>query len=341
MPESRRVSAAAPTDRIVVADDAGVARAVALLRAGHAVAFPTETVYGLGADATSARGVDEVYRIKRRPRGHPLIVHVAQPDGAARWAVMDSRARRLAQAFWPGPLTLILPRRAEAPEHACGGLRTVGLRCPAHPVAQRLLAAFEAAGGSGVAAPSANRFGRVSPTCAAHVLDDLDGEVALILDGGDAEIGVESTIVDLSTDDAVLRRPGGIDVERLAGVLGAPPARDDGRLPRVSGTLVAHYAPTAPLELIEPQALTARCAALAAAGVRFAVWSCGRPTAPAVIWLPAPAQPDRYARALYATLRRLDAAGVERILVERPPPGAAWDAARDRLARAAAASDVS
>lgn len=336
MPEHGATSPARAGGRILAADDAGLAEAVGLLRAGRAIAFPTETVYGLGADAASEDGIDEIYRIKRRPRDHPLIVHVAQADGAWYWGAGDERARRLARAFWPGPLTLILPRRAGVPALACAGQATVGVRCPSHPVAHRLLAAFESAGGKGVAAPSANRFGRVSPTRAAHVLDDLDGDVALILDGGEAEVGLESTIVDLSVGDAVLRRPGGIDVERLAEVLGAPPRTDDSALPRVSGTLASHYAPNARLELVAAGALDATCDVLVAAGIRIAVWSRQRPRAEVLFWLAAPADARDYARALYSALRRLDVAGVERIVVERPPSGVAWDAARDRLARAAA-----
>ncbi len=173
-------------------------RAARLLIEGELVAFATETVYGLGADAAQGEAVAKVYALKGRPPDHPLIVHVSDLEQARTWAQFDERALRLAGAFWPGPLTMILPRRADAPAWACGGQSSIGLRCPSHPVAQALLARFVALGGSGVAAPSANRFGKVSPTTAQHVLDDLGANAPLILDGGACEVGVESSIVDLA-----------------------------------------------------------------------------------------------------------------------------------------------
>jgi L-threonylcarbamoyladenylate synthase len=268
---------------------------------------------------------------------------VLDAQQAAWWGELGDDGRRLAQAFWPGPLTLIVRRRDGAPAYACGGESTVGLRAPSHPVARQLLQAFTRLGGHGVAGPSANRFGRVSPTTAQHVADDLGDEVSLILDAGACEVGVESTIIDLSRGHAVLLRPGDIDTEAIARVLGAPPAAPDARAPRASGTLAAHYAPHTPLELVESAALGARIAALLAGHARVAVWSHHRPTLSdpqlddsGLHWEPAPAQPQDYARMLYDMLRRLDAVGADRMLIESVPAGPQWDAVRDRLARAAA-----
>ncbi len=328
---------------------------------GEVVAFPTETVYGLGADAASLEAVAAIYRIKGRPAEHPLIVHVLDARQAAWWGELGDTGQRLIAAFWPGPLTLIVRRRAQAPDFACGGEPTVGLRSPSHPVARELLAAFARAGGHGVAAPSANRFGRVSPTRAAHVADDLGEDVGLILDGGPCEVGVESTIVDLSRGDPVLLRPGGIDAQRIAVVLGEAPRGRDAQAPRASGTLAAHYAPRTPLELLDRDRLAERAQRLASEGLRIGVWSRQRPPLAASTGTPTPREPssrgDRaphatlpghwhwesqppdpegFARELYDTLRRLDALGLERLLVERVPESARWDAVRDRLARAGA-----
>ncbi len=337
--------------RILRADAAAIAEAAGLLAAGEAVAFPTETVYGLGADAASAPGVAAIYRIKGRPADHPLIVHVLDAGQADWWGELGDAGRRLAEAFWPGPLTLIVRRRAHAPALACGGEATVGLRSPAHPVARALLEAFGRLGGHGVAAPSANRFGRVSPTRAEHVADDLGDDVALILDGGPCEVGVESTIVDLSRGAPVLLRPGGIPAERIAAVLGEAPRPRDAQAPRASGTLAAHYAPRTPVELVDAARLEARAATLAGQGVRVGVWARSPADSPARDPAHAPSHPPAHppshretmpddpeacARALYDTLRRLDGLGLQRLLVERVPADPAWDAVRDRLARAAA-----
>jgi L-threonylcarbamoyladenylate synthase len=327
--------------RIVAGDDEGIARAVDLLRAGSVVAFPTETVYGLGADAASEAGVAAIYRIKGRPADHPLIVHVTDAGALEFWARDASpHARRLVDAFWPGPLTLVVQRREDAPAHACGGQATIGLRCPSHPVARRLLAAFAAVGGRGIAAPSANRFGKVSPTRAEHVLADLGGDVPLILDGGDAEIGLESTIVDLSAGRPRLLRPGAITASELARVLGEPVGAGGTSAPRAPGTLAAHYAPGTPVELVGANDLARRVASLRALGMKLAVWSRDPVLANAVEWLEAPTEPLAYGHQLYDSLRRLDALGVDRLLVETVPEGEAWDAVRDRLARAAAGSNV-
>ena len=247
---------------IVPADEAAVVEAARRLLAGEVVGMPTETVYGLAADAGSAAGVAAVYRIKGRPADHPLIVHVLDLEQARWWGEFDDLADRLARAFWPGPLTLIVRRRVDAPAFACGGEPTVGLRCPAHPVARALIAEFTRIGGHGIAAPSANRFGRVSPTRAEHVANDLGDDVGLVLDGGPCDVGLESTIVDLSRGRPVLLRPGGIDETRLAEVLGAAPAGRDAQAPRASGTLAAHYAPRTPLELVDEDLIPQRLRAL-------------------------------------------------------------------------------
>jgi L-threonylcarbamoyladenylate synthase len=314
------------------ATEAAIDRAARVLLAGGLVALPTETVYGLGADAAQRDAVERIYLTKGRPPGHPLIVHVSDLAQARRWADVDVRAGRLVAAFWPGPLTLVLPRAEGAPAWACGGQTSIGLRCPSHPVARALLERFVALGGSGVAAPSANRFGRVSPTRAEHVIDDLGADAPMVLDGGAAEVGVESTIVDLSRGRAVLLRPGRIGRDAIEAVLGEPVADRDADAPRTSGTLAAHYQPATPVELHAADAIAARAVALGPAQV--AIWSAW-PLATAVgHWEPAAADAAGREAALYEVLRRLDRLGLRRILVEAPPVGADWDALRDRLERA-------
>ena len=314
------------------------------------MALPTETVYGLGADASQREAVAAIYALKGRPADHPLIVHVVDAAQARRWGVLDARARRLMAAFWPGPLTLIVPRAAEAAPWACGGQDSIGLRCPSHPVAQALLHRFTQLGGSGVAAPSANRFGKVSPTTAQHVLDDLGDEAPLVLDGGACEVGVESTIVDLTRERAALLRPGRVRRDEIEAVLGQMLADPDEHAPRASGTLAAHYSPRAAVELVDQSALAQRLSDCVRAGQTVGVWSAHEPaqsayydasepsTWPRVIWVEAPATADDWEAALYAGLRILDARGVMRMLVVAPPDAPAWDAVRDRLARAAAAT---
>ncbi len=233
---------------------ATIERAAELLRAGDLVAFPTETVYGLGADATNAKAVSRIFAAKGRPADHPVIVHLHDISQVERWAsAMPDAARRLAEAFWPGPLTLILPRAASVHDAVTGGQDSVGLRVPSHPVARELLEAF----GGGIAAPSANRFGRISPTRAAHVAGDLGDAVALILDGGACDVGIESTIVALTGDAPVLLRPGAIGERELARVLGHAPLAPDRSAPRASGTLAAHYAPKTAALLAPADALIA------------------------------------------------------------------------------------
>jgi len=310
-----------------------IERAARRLADGGLVAFPTETVYGLGADAARPDAVARIYALKGRPPDHPLIVHVTDREHARRWGRLDARAERLIDRFWPGPLTLVVPLADGAPPWACAGQSSVGLRCPSHPVACELLRRFVAHGGSGVAAPSANRFGKVSPTTAAHVAADLGDDAPLILDGGAAEVGVESTIVDLTRAIPVLLRPGRIGREALALALGSAPIDRDADAPRASGTLAAHYRPATRLELVAPGALAARTAAAGAA--RIGVWSRLGPGPPVAHWEPAAADPAAFEAVHYDTLRRLDSLALDRVLVESPPADAAWEAVRDRLSRAA------
>ncbi|MHB8646746.1 MAG: L-threonylcarbamoyladenylate synthase [Thermomicrobiales bacterium] len=311
-----------------------IAQAVAILRNGGLVAFPTETVYGLGADARNPAAIRRLFAAKGRPADHPVIVHLASADALPAWAGrVPPDAQRLADAFWPGPLTIVLPRQPDVLDLVTGGQETVALRVPSHPVARALLMAF----GDGIVAPSANRFGRLSPTRADHVRAELGDAVDLILDGGSTDVGVESTIVDLSGDHPVLLRPGGISPAQLVAVLGAPPDTPDASSPRASGTLPSHYAPRTPLDVIQPDDLEERVRHLAAQGVRVAVLA--RYTAPPVrsgiAWYVIAANATNYARTLYATLRELDEGGYDRILVEAVPEGDAWLAVRDRLRRAA------
>jgi L-threonylcarbamoyladenylate synthase len=309
-----------------------IRRAAEILRAGGLVAFPTETVYGLGADASSEAALTKLYAVKRRPADHPVIVHFASAELAFQWArELPEAARRLAARFWPGPLTLILKRAPQVSDAVTGGQDSVGLRVPSHPVAQALLREF----GGGVAAPSANRFGRVSPTRAAHVKEDLGADVDMVLEGGDSEVGIESTIVDLSRGRAVLLRPGAIPAAALEQVLGAPVEAADAAAPRASGTLERHYAPSTPLRLVPSHELDAE---IARSGAKAAVLAFSRPDARAARWLRMPRDPAGYAHRLYAALRELDASGCTQILVERPPEEAAWTAVRDRLRRAASAA---
>lgn len=316
-----------------------IERAVALLRAGELVAFPTETVYGLGADAANAAAVVKIFAAKGRPADHPLIVHLPSAGHLPRWArEVPAEAERLAAAFWPGPLTLILKRRPEVPDAITGGQDTVGLRVPSHPLALELLAAFD----GGIAAPSANRFGRISPTTAAHVREELGSRVPLVLDGGACPVGIESTILDLSRGTPVLLRPGAVGTADIARVLGrAPePAAPQADVPRVSGSLDAHYAPRTPLQLVSSDGLLFALRNALVAGERVAVLA---PTAQAishdlVVWKQAPPEPAGFAHDLYASLRELDALGCARILVQQPPAGEAWLAVNDRLRRAAAGS---
>ncbi|MCE3001107.1 MAG: threonylcarbamoyl-AMP synthase [Xanthomonadaceae bacterium] len=313
-----------------------LAEAVEALRRGELVGLPTETVYGLAADAANPEAVRRIFALKGRPADHPLIVHLGEAAQIDAWARdIPPAARTLAQRFWPGPLTLILRRARGVHDAVTGGQDTVGLRVPAHPVALALLKAF----GGGLAAPSANRFGHVSPTTAQHVREEFGEALPVVLDGGPCPVGIESTIVDLSSGAPRVLRPGRIGVDQLEGALGIRlEAGAVAASPRVSGSHDSHYAPRTPAELVAGEALAARCAALAREGEVVLVIALGPLPADAQ-GLGLPAQPTEYARHLYAALRAMDTEGADRILVQAPPEGEAWAAVRDRLRRATAATD--
>jgi L-threonylcarbamoyladenylate synthase len=317
-----------------VAADRDIERAVAVLRAGGLVAFPTETVYGLGADAANPVAVRGIFETKGRPATHPVIVHLADAAEVARWArEVPPAARALAQQFWPGPLTLILRRASGVNDLVTGGQDTVALRVPSHPVAQQLLTRF----GGGVAAPSANRHGRVSATTADHVRRELGAAVECVLDGGEAKIGIESTIVDVSGAAPALLRPGWITAAEIEKALGARLATPAADAPRAPGTLAAHYAPRTPLMLMEGDLAAELAASLARQGKRVAVlaFSERRPLSAGIEWVSVPRDAEGYAHALYASLHRLDDAACDAIIVESPPRGPEWAAINDRLMRAA------
>jgi L-threonylcarbamoyladenylate synthase len=327
---------------------ADILQAAALLDSGRLVAFPTETVYGLGADAENPTAVANIYAAKGRPANHPVIVHLAPEADISYWAKdIPSVANALIKAFWPGPLTLILKRANHIPDAVSGGQDSIGLRCPSHPVAQALLRAFKG-GRGGVAAPSANKFGHVSPTTAQHVLDEFvqetsgGGLIASVLDGGQSEVGIESTILDLtrlSTHGPVLLRPGHISASQLADVLGIFPSAADAAAPRASGTLDAHYAPNTPVVLIESEDLDLCVQQLLAAERRVAIMRYRKHDINESKGLVAQRQlPDdavAYAHDLYSGLRELDLAHAEIILVEALPQDNAWQGVNDRLQRAA------
>jgi len=303
------------------------------LQAGELVAFPTETVYGLGADAANPEAVARIFALKGRPADHPLIVHFADPLAVAQWARdVPPSAMTLAARFWPGPLTIIVRKSARVPAAVTGGQDTVGLRCPSHPVALDLLSEFARIGSGAVAAPSANRFGHVSPTTAQHVREEFGGDL-LVLDGGACEVGLESTIVDLSRGSPVLLRPGAITRRDIEAVLGVAPAAGDAAAPRAPGTLDAHYAPRTALALVDAAAIAGRAGDAEVAVLAMRAKPEGTKAA---AWIAAPSDPMRYGHDLYASLRALDRSGARVILVESPPPLAAWEAVNDRLKRAAA-----
>ncbi|MDZ4076109.1 MAG: L-threonylcarbamoyladenylate synthase, partial [Hylemonella sp.] len=324
-------------------DPASVSAAAQALRAGELVGLPTETVYGLGADAASDAAVAKIFTAKGRPSDHPLIVHVADATGVDHFArEVPAFAHKLMQAFWPGPLTLILPRRPEVGAAAAGGQGSIGLRCPAHPVAHALLLAARALGVHGVAAPSANQFGRVSPTTAAHVQGEF-GDSLLILDGGACSVGIESTIIDCTRGAPVLLRPGRITREQVQAACGlhlldkedvASPA------PRASGTLEAHYAPNAKLRLMDSRALQTALDVLGKDfdGATIAVYARSLLRVPSakVLYRRMPDDAEAAAQQLFAVLRDFDAQRVHLIWVETPPVTPDWDGESDRLQRAAA-----
>lgn len=314
---------------------ADITAAAAILRAGGLVAFPTETVYGLGADASNEAAIKKVFAAKGRPHDHPLIVHIASAAQLNDWARdIPPAAQTLAKKFWPGPLTLILKRAAHVIDLITGGQDTVALRVPAHPLAQALLKNF----GGGVVGPSANRFGRVSATTAEHVRDEFGDAVDCILDGGACEVGIESTIVDLSGGKPALLRPGIITAAQIEAVLNAPLSAPGVTSPRAPGTLEKHYAPRTPVMLVEGDLIDELTRSFARQGKRVAVLArnARQPLIDKLTWIAAPEAPTAYAHDLYANLRQLDAAGCNVMLVEEPPLVMEWAAVRDRLGRAAA-----
>ena len=320
-------------------DPQAIAEAARRIQAGALVGFPTETVYGLGADASSDQAVAGIFAAKGRPAEHPLIVHVAEaaqvPDYASS---VPAFAARLMKAFWPGPLTVILPRREGIAAAAAGGQDSIGLRCPAHPVAL----AFLKACGTGVAGPSANRFGRVSPTSAQHVAQEF-GDALLVLDGGPCAVGIESSIVDCTRGRPVLLRPGVLTRAQLEAACGEPLLNKDdaqaaGKAPRAPGTLEAHYAPDAKVRLMDAGALQAALDLLGADAAHIAVYarSALRIKSAQMLYRRMPDDAAATAQQLFAVLRDFDAQGARLIWIEQPPAGPEWDGVRDRLGRAAA-----
>lgn len=317
-----------------------ITEAVAALRRGEVIGLPTETVYGLAGDARNPEALQRIFATKGRPADHPLIVHLADAKQLSDWAIdVPVAALQLAQAFWPGPMTLILKRQAAVSDLVTGGQDTVGLRVPSHPWAQAVLQAF----GGGLAAPSANRFGHVSPTTAQHVRDEFGDAVPVVLDAGPCQVGIESTIIDLSTGTVRILRPGLITAEQIEAVLHAAPEAHGAKepsaaAPRVSGSLASHYAPRTTAELVRRNRLDARYRELARDDETVRVLSIG-PLPSGLEGLALPNSPEQYARHLYAALRMLDQEGADRILIESPPELAAWIAVQDRLQRAASARD--
>jgi L-threonylcarbamoyladenylate synthase len=318
-----------------------IAQAAAVLAGGGLVAFPTETVYGLGADAGSDAAVAGIFRAKGRPSDHPLIVHVPDAAAASRFAAsVPPVAERLMQAFWPGPLTLILPRRPEVGTAAAGGQDSIGVRCPAHPVAHALLLACAAQTPPvhGLAGPSANRFGRVSPTTAAHVASEFDDSL-LVLDGGPTRVGIESAIVDCTRQVPVLLRPGVLTRAQIEAACGERlwlPREMPDAAPRASGTLEAHYAPTAKVRLMEAKSLQTALDVLGADAAAIAVYARSALRTRSPHYRRMPDDAVETARQLFGVLRDFDAAGVKLIWVETPPDTPEWEGVRDRLRRAAA-----
>jgi L-threonylcarbamoyladenylate synthase len=313
----------------VTASAVDIAHAAQRLAAGELVAFPTETVYGLGADAMNPHAVAKIYALKGRPSNHPLIVHVPMHTDLNTWAVDVPRyAQQLIDVFWPGPLTLVLHKATAVPAAVTGGQDTIGLRCPAHPVAQALLAEFARIGSGGVAAPSANRFGHVSPTTAQHVREEFGTHTPLLLDGGACDVGIESTIVDCTGPQPVLLRPGHVTRAQIAAVSGLPVGERQADSPRVSGALPAHYQPATRVVLTpDPAQLP---------GGNVALFGREPPRAFSGVFRAAPADASAYAQVLYATLRELDTLGLDAICIVPPPRGEQWEAIHDRLQRASA-----
>ena len=320
--------------RIVRATQVEIESAVQALRDGELVAFATETVYGLGANAQNPAAVAKIFAAKGRPPNHPVIVHLDSPRFLHRWVrEVPEVAMRLAERFWPGPFTMVMPRAANVHDVITGGQDTIAIRVPAHPMAQQLLTAF----GGGIAAPSANRYGRLSPTRAEHVREELGDAVRVILDGGECQIGLESTIVSFEGDGVRLLRPGSVTATQISAVVGEL-LSDDGRpVPRVPGSPPTHYAPTTHMTIVPAGEIDAQADAASSGGRRVAVLAQRLPLRAHkyATWINAGRRPENYGRDLYANLRTLDKAGCRRILVQAVPDGERWDAIRDRLVHAA------
>ena len=325
-----------------------IALAAKALQSGELIGLPTETVYGLAADACNTQAVAKIFSIKGRPSDHPLIVHVTDMESAERFASeIPDFAKRLMDAFWPGPLTLILPRITDIATAAAGGQNSVGIRSPSHPIARQILLGAQNLGVWGVAAPSANKFGRVSPTTAAHVREEF-GDALLIVDGGACDVGIESAIVDCTRGQPVLLRPGVLTLEQLSAACGEKVLLEGEMLtkvlsaPKASGTLAAHYAPAAKLFLMDNHEIEQKLA-LSSEGSSIAIWSrspvktqsqerLDKKTA--IYWQQMPSDPAQCAQMLFAQLRAFDALGAEQIWVESPPSESAWEGVHDRLRRA-------
>ncbi len=321
---------------MVRATQTEIEEAVETLRAGDLVVFPTETVYGLGANASDPAAVRKIFQVKGRPTDHPVIVHLDNPRYLHRWVSdMPASAEKLAARFWPGPLTLILPKAEKVNDVVTGGQDSIGIRVPSHPIAQQLLTAF----GGGIAAPSANRFGRLSPTKPEHVRDELGTAIQVILDGGESPIGLESTIVSCLGNEARLLRPGFITRSQLEQVVGKLAVA--GVVPRVSGDRQLHYAPSTPLAIVASDDLERYAGEFVARQEKVAVLAMRPPlnTQRNMTWINAGKKPEAYAHNLYNHLRTLDSAGCVRILVQELPVGERWAAILDRLQRASGIED--
>jgi len=321
---------------VVRATQTEIEEAVETLRAGDLVVFPTETVYGLGANASDPAAVRKIFQVKGRPADHPVIVHLDNPRYLHRWVSnMPAAAEKLAARFWPGPLTLILPKAEKVNDIVTGGQDSIGIRVPSHPIAQQLLTAF----GGGIAAPSANRFGRLSPTKPEHVRDELGTAIQVILDGGESPIGLESTIVSCLGNEARLLRPGFITRSQLEQVVGKLAV--GGVVPRVSGDRRLHYAPSTPLAIVASDDLERYAGEFVARQEKVAVLAMRPPldTQRNMTWINAGKKPDAYAHNLYNHLRTLDSAGCARILVQELPADERWAAILDRLQRASGIED--
>jgi L-threonylcarbamoyladenylate synthase len=320
--------------RVVRATQVEIETAVQALRDGELVAFPTETVYGLGANAQNPAAVRRIFEVKGRPPDHPVIVHLDSPRYLHRWVrEVPESAGRLADAFWPGPLTMVMRRAANVHDVITGGQDTIAIRVPAHPMAQQLLTAF----GGGIAAPSANRYGRLSPTRAEHVREEFGESVQVLLDGGECQIGLESTIVAFEDGSVRLLRPGSVTAAQIRSVVGELLVGAVSAAPRVPGSTPTHYAPRTPLAVVPAGEIDAQAEAASADGRRVAVLAQRLPLRSHkwVTWINAGRRPEMYGRDLYTNLRTLDKAGCQQILVQAVPDGERWDAIRDRLLRAA------